>query len=184
MAGALEREIKLRFESADAARAAVLGLGTTLVRARRLQSDIILDTEDRRLSDARSALRVRLEPDRSFLTFKGAPQPSVMKVREELETLVGDGVLLLTILERLGLRVAFRYEKFREEYEGHGVLFAIDETPIGTWVEIEGSDTGITEAAVRLGRGQADYVVASYRTLYMQECQARGVEPRDMVFGR
>lgn len=184
MAGSLEREIKLRFDSADTARAAVLGLDATLVRARRLQSDIVLDTEDGRLSGVRSALRVRLEPDRSYLTFKGPPQPSVMKLREELETLVHDGVLLLAILERLGFRVAFRYEKFREEYEGHGVLFAIDETPVGTYVEIEGSDTGITQAATRLGRDESDYVVASYRTLYVQECQVRGVEPRDMVFPR
>ncbi len=184
MAGSLEREIKLRFDSASAARSAILGLDTTLVRPRRLQSDIILDTADSRLFGARSALRVRLEPERSFLTFKGPPLTSVMKLREELETLVDDGVLLLTILERLGFHVAFRSEKFREEYEGYGVLFAIDETPIGTWVEIEGSDTGITEAAARLGRSQADYVVTSYRTLYLQECQARGVEPRDMVFTR
>ena len=55
MAGSLEREIKLRFDSTDAARTAVLGLDTTLVRPRRLQSDIILDTEDARLSGARSA---------------------------------------------------------------------------------------------------------------------------------
>jgi len=184
MAGSLEREIKLRFDSAHAARSAVLALDTTLVRARRLQSDIILDTADGSLSGARSALRVRLEPDRSFLTFKGAPQPSVMKLREELETRVDDGVLLLTILERLGFRVAFRYEKFREEHEGHGVLFAIDETPVGIYVEIEGSDAGITDAATRLGRDESDYIVESYRTLYLLECQARGVEPRDMVFAR
>ncbi len=184
MAGSLEREIKLRFESVEAARGAVLGLDAALVRARRLQSDIILDTEDGRLSGARSALRVRLEPDRSYLTFKGPPQPSVMKVREELETRVDDGVVLLGMLERLGFRIAFRYEKFREEYEGHGVLFAIDETPVGTYVEIEGSDTGIADAAARLGRTPSDYVVTSYRTLYLQECLARGVEPRDMVFPR
>ena len=184
MAGTLEREIKLRFDSADAARAAVIGLDAALVRPRRLQSDVILDTEDGRLSGARSALRVRLEPDRSFLTFKGPPQPSVMKLREELETRVDDGVLLLTMLERLGFRVAFRYEKFREEYAGHGVLFAIDETPVGTYVEIEGSDTGIADAATRLGRNQSDYIVASYRTLYVQDCDARGIEPRDMVFAR
>ena len=184
MSGSLEREIKLRFGSTEDARAAVLALGTTLVRGRRLQSDIILDTSDASLSGARTALRVRLEPERAFLTFKGPPQPSVMKVREELETVVGDGVLLLTILDRLGFRIAFRYEKYREEYEGHGVLFAIDETPVGTYVAIEGSDDGIADAATRLGRTPADYVVASYRTLYLQECQLRGVEPRDMVFHR
>lgn len=184
MTASLEREIKLRFDSAGSARAAVLGLGATLVRARRLQSDVILDTADGRLGSSRSALRVRLEPDRSFVTFKGPPQPSIMKLREELETSVGDGVLLLTVFDRLGFHVAFRYEKYREEYEAHDVLFAIDETPMGTWVEIEGTETGIANAATLLGRAQADYVVASYRTLYEQDCVARGVEPGNMVFPR
>ena len=43
-----------------------------------------------------------------------------MKVREELETLVGDGEVLLRVLEELGLHVWFRYEKYREEFCARG----------------------------------------------------------------
>ena len=93
MAGPLEREIKLRFDSANDARDSILAAGGAQVRARRLQSDALLDTDDGQLRDHFCALRLRVEPDRCFLTFKGPPQPSMMKLREELETGVADGTL-------------------------------------------------------------------------------------------
>lgn len=181
----LEREIKLRFTSLDDARAAVAGLGATLRNGRRLQSDLILDTADGTLRQARSALRVRLEPAQSFLTFKGPPQVATMKVREEIETAVADGPALLDLLHRLGYGVAFVYEKYREEWDLPDALVTIDETPIGVFVEIEGSEASITGTAARLGRGPGDYVVDSYRSLYVLACQARGDLPGDrMVFTR
>ena len=70
-------------------------------RARRLQEDCLLDTTDETLHHCRSVLRVRMESGKSLLTFKGPVQPSNMKLREELETVVGDGPLLLRILEEL-----------------------------------------------------------------------------------
>jgi adenylate cyclase, class 2 len=91
---------------------------------------------------------------------------------------------VLAILERLGLRISFRYEKYREEFALEDVVFAVDETPVGTFVEIEGSDEGIASAAVRLGRGPADYVLDSYRTLFARQCAARGDVARDMTFAR
>jgi adenylate cyclase class 2 len=182
MSASLEREVKLRFDSPAAARAAVLAAGAVPLAARRLQSDLVVDTDAAQLRNSRCALRVRPEPSRAFLTFKGPPQPSVMKLREELETGVDNGVLLLAILERLGYRVWFRYEKYREEFSLDGVVIAVDETPIGTFVEIEGTDAGIADAAARLGRTSDDFIVDSYRGLFAQECSRRGVEPGNMLF--
>lgn len=182
MASPLEREIKLRFNTPDEARAAVTALGATLLRPRRLQSDALLDTEHGVLQASRCALRVRVEPEQAFVTFKGPPQPSSMKLREEVETLVQDGDVLLAILGRLGFDVWFRYEKYREEYALPDVTIAIDETPVGTFVEIEGSAAGIHTTAARLGRGPLDYVLSSYRALYSQQCATLGIEPGDMLF--
>ena len=100
----------------EAARAAVLAAGGTPVRGRRLQEDCLLDTADEMLRRRRSVLRVRMESGRSLLTFKGPVQPSAMKLREELETVVGDGTLMLRVLEELGFHVWFRYQKYREEF--------------------------------------------------------------------
>jgi adenylate cyclase class 2 len=184
MSSTLEREIKLRIDSAAAARAAIVALGGQLVRPRRLQCDALLDADDAPLRNSRRALRVRTEPGRAFVTFKGPPQQSVMKLREEVETAVDDGDLILAILERVGFRVWFRYEKFREEFRLDDVLMAIDETPVGTFLEIEGSDSGITDAAARLGFGPDAYVTSSYRALFVERCTALGIEPGDMVFPR
>src|SRR5712692_10414587 len=147
MSAILEREIKLRFESADAARAAVLATGATPVHGRRLQEDCLLDTANDDLRRRRSALRVRVDGGRSLLTFKGPVQPAFVKVREELETVVADGTLLLRVLEELGFHVWFRYQKYREEFALDDCIVAIDETPVGVFVEIEGGDRGIAHMA-------------------------------------
>jgi adenylate cyclase class 2 len=183
MAVALEREIKLRFGGVDEARAAVLATGATPIRGRRFQEDCLLDTPDEMLRHHRSVLRVRMESSKSLLTFKGPVQPSNMKLREELETVVGDGTLLLRILEELGFHVWFRYEKYREEFAIDDVIVAVDETPVGVFVEIEGSDQGIADTAVALGRGPADYLLDSYRALFSEHCRRLGQPITDMLFG-
>ena len=148
----LEREIKLRFGSADDARAAVVATGATPLLGRRLQEDSLLDTEDEQLRRRRCVLRVRVENGKSRLTFKGPVEPGAMKLREEVETVVGDGSILLRVLEEVGLHVWFRYEKYREEFSHEDVIVAIDETPVGVFVEIEGGEQGIAAMAEALGR--------------------------------
>ena len=184
MAGILEREVKLRFDSVAAARDAIRAAGGVQIRERRLQADAILDTEHATIRNSRCALRVRMEPACCFLTYKGPTQPSTMKLREELETAVADGALVLAMFERLGFRVWFRSEKYREEFSMHDVVIAIDDTPVGAFVEIEGTDEGIGRAAALLKRGPEDYIVESYRSLFVQHCLERGLAPGDMLFSR
>jgi adenylate cyclase class 2 len=182
MSTPLEREVKLRFDSVDEARRAVLAAGCTPRLGRRLQADALLDTSDEQLRTRRCVLRVRMENGKSRVTFKGPVQPSVVKVREELETLVGDGEVLLRILEELGLHVWFRYEKYREEFSHDDVIVAIDETPVGVFVEIEGGEQGIETTAAALGRSRGDYILDSYRSLFLQHREAFGLTSSDMVF--
>jgi adenylate cyclase class 2 len=173
-----EREIKLRFASVEEAREAVLAAGCTPLLGRRLQEDVLLDRENDELRQRRCVLRVRTESGKSRLTFKGPVQPSPMKLREEVETVVGDGEVLLRVLHEVGLHEWFRYEKYREEFSHEDVTVAIDETPVGVFIEIEGSEDGISAMAEALGRGPADYVLDSYRGLFLQSGRAG----RDMVF--
>jgi adenylate cyclase class 2 len=182
MAAPLEREIKLRFESPSAARDALGAIGAQLWKSRRLQSDCLFDTEDRHLSARQQILRIRTEGDSGSITFKSPADHPTLKLREELETAIGDVGVLTDILKRAGFEVWFRYEKYREEFTFGEVIIAIDETPVGTFVEIEGSDHGIAEAAFALGRGPADYVVDSYRSLFVRHCEARGIPATHMTF--
>jgi adenylate cyclase, class 2 len=178
----LEREIKLRFESAADARERILSIGATPLRGRRLQEDCLLDTADDRLYRRRCALRVRSENGKSLLTFKGPVQPGLMKVRQEHETVVADGDTLLTILHELGLRIWFRYEKYREEFSAEDVIIAIDETPVGTFVEVEGGEEHIHRTAAALGKSPDDYLTDSYRTLFVHHCREHGLDATDMMF--
>jgi adenylate cyclase, class 2 len=178
----VEREIKLRFDSAEQAREAIAATGATPLRCRRLQEDALLDDESESLRRRGCALRIRSENGKSRITLKGPIQASAMKLRDEFETIVGDGALLLRIFEELGYHVWFRYEKYREEFAHEDVIVAIDETPVGVFVEIEGSEQGITAMADALGRGPDEYVLDSYRGLFLKLREACGLSGSDMVF--
>lgn len=178
----LEREVKLRFESPDDARSAILSTGATLLRCRRLQEDVLLDTEDETLRRRGCVLRIRTESGKSLLTFKGPLLPGTMKIRDEFETVVSDGEVLQRVLEELGLHAWFRYEKYREEYSAEEVTIALDETPVGTFVEIEGTEHGILESTKQLGRDASDFVLDSYRTLFVRHRKEFGLGEH-MLFG-
>ena len=105
-----------------------------------------------------------------------------MKLREEHETAVADGAVAQAILEGLGYAIRFRYEKYREEFALAEALIAIDETPIGVFIEIEGAADRIEATATALGFSPADYITDSYRTLFEAHRQSRGWHSTDMVF--
>jgi adenylate cyclase, class 2 len=185
MSASVEREIKLRFDSAAAARSAVAAAGATPLRPRRLQRDVLLDDASGRLRQLRSALRVRQEDGRTLLTFKGPVDTAqrLVKQREENETAVADGAVLLRVLDALGLAVWFRSEKYREEFSWREVVIAIDETPIGTFVELEGSEAQIVACSGALGRSTGEFILDSYRGLFVRHCTTNGSPVTDMVFG-
>jgi adenylate cyclase class 2 len=178
----LEQEIKLRFESLELAREAVRALGAIALRPRRFQDDVLLDTEDGRLARQGCALRVRRDGQGAAVTWKGPVLPALVKSREEIESVVASADGVEAILARLGFVPRFRYQKFREEYTLDGLVAAIDETPVGIYVELEGSEAAITRTAAALGRTPADYIRASYRTLFLEHQRGTGSSAPHMVF--
>lgn len=178
----LEREIKLSFPSIEEARVAILAAGATPLRSRRLQEDALFDTSDESLRRRRCVLRVRSDGGKSLLTFKGPVQPGRMKTREEHETVIADGEVLKRVFEEMGLHVWFRYQKYREEYSADDVVIALDETPVGTFVELEGGEDAIVATAQALGRTPSDFIVDSYRSLFVAHRSAAGLTGGDMVF--
>ena len=182
MESEVEREIKLPYDSPAAARRAVVEAGATPLRARRLQNDCLLDRQADPLCARRHTLRIRIEGDRAFVTFKGSPALGRTKVREELETTVGDGALLLRLFGRLGFDVWFRYQKYREEFRLGDLVIAVDESPIGTFVELEGSEEDIFAMAKTLERSPSDFVLDSYLALFRTHHAAQGSTATHMLF--
>ena len=85
-------------------------------------------------------------------------------------------------LKACRFRVWFRYQKYREEYGAEDVTIALDETPIGTFVEIEGGEQGILTWAEAIGRTPADFVLDSYRGLFVKYRDEFGFSGTEMVF--
>jgi predicted adenylyl cyclase CyaB len=158
-------------------------LNPEILSARHFEDNCLLDFPDSRLGLSQCLLRIRFADGRHFLTFKGPPRPDgIFKTREELETILGDGEILLQALERIGMNVSFRYQKYRQEFVAGDVRVAVDETPIGNYAEFEGSETGIRLLASRMGIDESRFLRSSYYSLYLDYCRRRNERPGFMVF--
>lgn len=150
--------------------------------------------------EGRGSTKKAKEKPRVLLTFKrpiAGPVASVAdvaphgphKVREEIEMEITDAAKLAAIFEGLGMSGWFRYEKYRTTFRlptskawGRGLLIELDETPIGTFAELEGPAAAIDQAAQQLGYSKRDYVLKNYLALYAEECRRRGEQPVHMLF--
>ena len=183
----LEREVKLPFPSASAAREAVLAAGAIAAHARRLQDDTLYDLPDETLRKKGCVVRVRIErwsqgPATTTLTVKGPVQPGQMKLRDEHETRVDRGEALLQAFDALGMRPWFRYQKYREEFSAPGLVVAIDDTPVGPYVELEGDEDAIVSMTKTLGRSPADFIIDSYYRLFIKRREEFALTGPYMVF--
>jgi adenylate cyclase class IV len=131
-----------------------------------------------------AAQGLRQSGRRALLTFKGPAARSRHKSREELEVKIGDAVRVATILEHLGFAPSFRYEKYRAEYEHDGGLAMLDETPAGVYIELEGAPEWIDRQAAALGFRPAEYITASYASLWIEHRRTHPSAPEHMVFPR
>jgi len=184
MKGTQETEIKLRVRDARAGRKMLRDAGFEVVRKRVFEANTIVDTPDSALRNSSRLLRVREAGKAGTLTYKGVPHVARHKSREELEITVSSAAGMLRIAERLGFAPVFRYEKYRTEYaqpRRSGVVM-LDETPVGVFLELEGTPTWIDRTARLLGFSENDYLTASYGRVYLEWCTARGVTPGNMTF--
>jgi adenylate cyclase class 2 len=178
-----EVEIKLAVPGAAAARRLVRGKGFRVIKPRVFESNDVFDTPELRLRQSASLLRIRTVKREVKLTYKGPPQNSKHKSREELEVSASDAQTLAVIFARLGFQRVFRYEKYRTEFRrGRTGIVTLDETPIGTYLELEGPPAWIDRTARLLGFAERDYITLSYGRLYLDWCAQQGREPGDMVF--
>ena len=203
-----ETEIKLKVEDVKAFERKLKKLNAKTVgtgEGRVHEFNTIFDTPDGGLAKHGQLLRIRTETaggkgkmsgaKRILLTFK---QPTVrgvsdegarFKVREETETELTDSVALTRIFEGLGMRGWFSYEKYRTTWKlgakekwAKDLLIEVDETPVGTYVELEGPPEAIDRAAEAFGFARRDYLVKNYLTLYAEDCRKRGIAPGNMLF--
>ena len=180
----METEVKIPVGNADEIVDRVRKAGFTIAVPRVFEANTLYDKPDKELNKAGMLLRIREVGAKSVITWKGPGQPGPHKSRPEIETTIGSAHDLGHILEKLGYRRSFRYEKYRTEFkqEGKDGVLTVDETPIGNFLELEGSSDWIDSTASALGFTETQYVLESYGRLYLEYCERRGLKPADMTF--
>jgi len=189
-------EIELKFPVSDSAALQNLlpALGFHLDTPRTFESNTLYDTPTRDLRAQKQLLRIRQYGAVYTLTHKrtAGPEdpehPSRYKVRIETETTVSDPVALGQVFEQLGYQPVFCYEKYRTEWSGFDPLtgstphLVIDETPIGTYAELEGPTSWIDRMLVDLGIDINSCLTDSYGKLFLDWKQRTSSSAENLTF--
>jgi adenylate cyclase, class 2 len=166
MASNKEVEIKFRVDKVRALATQLRRAGFQQVTPRTREQNTLYDLPGRVLQKRGDVLRLRKYGNQWVLTHKAKSKTGRHKSRIELETGISDGAKLEKILRSLGYEATFRYEKFRAEWsdgQGHVV---VDETPIGSFGEIEGPARWIDRTAELIGIDRKSYITQSYVELF------------------
>jgi len=174
-----EVEIKLRFDSPEAAMRLIQRTGATLVQPRMFEDNQVFDRNAEPLKPRGKLLRLRRLGDRAWLTLKiKVAGPQRYKVAEEHETPVGNPDAVERLLKGLGFRGVWRYQKYRTLFRLDDLDLCLDETPLGCFVELEGAPNEIDRVAEQWGFAPDNYIRESYRALHEREA---GDEPCDLL---
>jgi len=184
MASSHETEIKFHIADLPAIAAKLRELGFTEVTPRTHEMNVLFDLPGRPLRARGDILRIRKYGDSWLLTHKGKIEKGEgpHKVRVETETRVEDGARLEAILRALQFEPAFRYEKFRGEWSDGKGHVVVDETPIGTFGEIEGRARWIDRTARLLAIEPKSYITQSYVELFFAWKRRTRSRAREMTF--
>jgi adenylate cyclase, class 2 len=178
------KEIEIKFAIADLSvvERRLRQSGFRRVTPRTHEYNTLYDFPAHTLRQRGEMLRLRKYGKKWILTHKAKGSTGRHKTRVETETAVQDGNVVDKLLQALGLRPSFVYEKYRAEWSdgrGHVVL---DETPIGNIGEIEGSPRWIDSTARKLGISQKNYITDTYAPMFFAWKQRTGHPAEEMTF--
>jgi adenylate cyclase class 2 len=177
-------EVEIKFKIADLGRLEqnLKKAGFRLKTPRTHEMNTLYDFSGDKLRRKSELLRLRQYGSQWVLTHKAKAKPGRHKTRAETETSVGKGEAMAAILESLGLKPSFRYEKFRAEWSDGTGHVVIDETPVGDFGEIEGPAAWIDQTASKLGIGEDRYITASYAELFLEWKRRTRSSAKEMTF--
>jgi adenylate cyclase class 2 len=190
-------EIELKFPVPDpeALQARLTQLGFHLVTPRTFEHNTLYDTPTRDLRARKQILRLRQYGSLCTLTHKRLPDQqdpvdtTRYKIRVETETTIAEPEAMAEIFKQLGYLPAFVYEKYRTEWSHsaapHSELTAhlvLDETPIGTYAELEGPTAWIDETLAALNIDPATCLTDSYGKLFLDWKQRTASPAENLTF--
>ena len=176
---AVERELKIAVAHVDSVRAAVEAAGGKYLHGPSFEDNVIFD-RDSRLYSRSEVLRLRTDDRGSRLAWKGAAHfEDGVKVRDEHEVALDDPDAITAILIAIGYQPVRRYQKIRDEWLLGGCHVALDQTPIGHFVEVEGDEPRAVFELLGLDPEQAE--PRSYLSLWNDYRRENPEEGEDML---
>ncbi len=163
-----EREIKLSVKDLGEIEKKLLEMGARF-KDQCFERNYLFD-RDGELFQRGEALRLRVCNDRAVLTYKGKTlKDPNFKVREEIQTGISSPDAMAKILEKLGFRISFYYEKERKNYLVGDALVSLDRTPLGNFVEVEGEVGEIDRICRSLGFTRSQYIKKTYVEMALEK---------------
>ena len=168
----IEIEVKLKINNIEDLKIRIKDLNFLNIQKRGFEKNIVFEHPQLKLKNKGQLLRLRKTGQKSVFTLKKPdgikPEKQNYKIRREIETEIKDYDKLKIILDFLGFKPYFIYEKYREIYKKRNTQIMIDETPIGNYIEIEGTAADIDQTAGLLGFKKKEYITKSYFTLFLE----------------
>ena len=180
----MAQEIEVKFPLRDRAELVrkLHEIGAQRLYPETFEDNIVLDRRGE-LRTKGALLRVRKFGKYSIATYKGPMSiEGGVKSREEVQTGVESFELAIQLLDSLGYKPVFRYQKFREVWRLRDVEVVLDRTPIGEYFEIEGPIDTIRAIAAELGMNMEQAIRQTYADLYRQARRTRSDLGENMVF--
>jgi adenylate cyclase, class 2 len=192
---AAEIELKLPVADPEALQTRLPDLGFHLVTPRTYEHNTLYDTPNRDLRAKRQVLRIRQYGALCTVTHKRQPDQqdpvdtTRYKIRIETETIVAEREALSQIFQQIGYSPVFIYEKYRTEWS-HALdndpeamaHLVIDETPIGTYAELEGPTDWIDRTLAELKIDPSTCLTDSYGKLFLDWKQRTGSPAENLTF--
>ncbi len=104
------------------------------------QLDIYYNAPDRDFAKTDEVLRIRIENDKNYLTYKGAKLDGKTKSRREIEIEIEAKAVkkLRSLLSLLGYREIAAVNKIRRVYKFRGLKISLDRVEqLGSFIEVE-----------------------------------------------
>lgn len=163
----IETEVKIRLTKKEFDKIKKLARQLSRSHQEVVHEDVLLDHPKLKLKKNGFALRLRKQDDDYILTWKGKTKKSKKyKMREEIETKIGNGKNLVGILSKLGFRQNLKMHKKRHFFGINNCKICIDQVAqLGFFIEIEGNKNEIEKIAKNLGLANHKRITIGYAEL-------------------
>ncbi|MDD5606638.1 MAG: class IV adenylate cyclase [Candidatus Pacebacteria bacterium] len=175
-----EIEIKFEVKNSDSIRK-ILSKYRAKFTGKAFERTVRFDTLDKGLEKNQKFLRVRTG-FKNTITFKQKIENKRFRERKEIELEIKDPEKMIMILKSLGFTKILIMEKYREKWLFENTEIVIDKLPMGTFIEIEGSEKSIDKVVEILNLDSEERILGTYWDLWRDFTKKKKINQENIVF--